>query len=83
MFLYLFNMENLNGYYEVRIYVSYVKNVEEVQLNRMVFGVKGFIWFLYLFKFDIIRGIVIDYMYCILLGVVKMLVILWFEKSYK
>ena len=34
-------------------------------------------------KFDIIRGVVIDYMHSTLLGVVKMLLTLWSDKSYK
>lgn len=34
-------------------------------------------------KFDIIRGVAIDYMHSTLLGVVKMLLTLWSDKSYK
>lgn len=80
---YPFNMENPNGHHEVRTHASHVKNAEEAQLNRMVLGVKGLTWFSYLPKFDTIRGTAIDYMHCILLGVVKMLATLWFEKSHK
>lgn len=62
---------------------SHVKNAEEAQLNKVVLGVKGLTWFSYLPKLDTIRGTAIDYMHCILLGVVKMLATLWFEKSHK
>ena len=34
-------------------------------------------------SFDIIRGVALDYMHCILLGVVKMLLNLWFDKAYR
>lgn len=33
-------------------------------------------------KFDIIRSVAIDYMYLTLLGVVKMFLTLWLDKSY-
>ena len=32
--------------------------------------------------FDIIKGIAVDYMHCVLLGVTKMLMTLWFNKAY-
>lgn len=80
---YPFNMENPNGHHEVRTHASHVKNAEEAQLYKVVLGVKGLTWFSYLPKFDTIRGTAIDYMHCILLGVVKMLATLWFEKSHK
>ena len=45
-------------------------------------GVKGFSWFAFLPKFDIIKGVGIDYMHGALLGVTKMLLTLWLNKSY-
>ena len=47
-----------------------------------VFGVKGTTWFIYVPGFDIIGGIALEYMHCILLGVMKMLLNLWFDKAY-
>lgn len=44
---------------------------------------KGLAWFSYLPFFDKLRRIAIGYMHCILLGVVKMLGMLWFDKLYK
>jgi len=46
-------------------------------------GVKGYSWFMFIPKFDIIRGVAIDYMHITLLGVVKMLLTLWIDKTYK
>ena len=38
-----------------------------------VCGVKGYSWFMFIPGFDIIKGIAVDYMHCVLLGVTKML----------
>ena len=48
-----------------------------------VFGVKGSTWFMFVPSFDIVRGVALDYMHCILLGVMKMLLNLWFDKAYR
>lgn len=45
-------------------------------------GVKGLSWSMYLPKFDVTSGTAIDYMHSVLLGVVKMLLTLWTDKSY-
>lgn len=45
-------------------------------------GVKGLSWSMHFPKFDIIFGTAIDYMHSVLLGVVKMLLTLWTDKSY-
>ena len=37
------------------------------------FGVRGLSWLLYVPKFDIVRGVAVDYMHCIMLGIVEML----------
>ena len=52
-------------------------------IQNSVNGVKGYSWFMFVPKFDIIRGVAIDYMHSTLLGVVKMLLTLWSDKSYK
>ena len=38
-----------------------------------VCGVKGYSWFMFIPGFDIIKGIAVDYMHCVLLGVTKTL----------
>ena len=40
-------------------------------------------WSYFFPKFDAIKGVAIDYMHCILLGVMKMLMMLWFDSAYK
>ena len=47
-----------------------------------VCGVKGYSWFMFIPGFDIIKGIAVDYMHCVLLGVTKTLMTLWFDKSH-
>ena len=48
-----------------------------------MFGVKGHPWFSYLQLFNIIRVVAIDYINCVLLGIVKMHLTLWFDKTHR
>ena len=32
--------------------------------------------------FDIIKGVAVDYMHCVLIGVTKMFMTLWFDKTH-
>ncbi|CAH3024406.1 unnamed protein product [Porites evermanni] len=50
--------------------------------SSSVKGVKGMTWSMLFSGFDIINGVTIDYMHCILLGITKMLLTLWTDKSY-
>ncbi|KAK2558802.1 hypothetical protein P5673_019017 [Acropora cervicornis] len=59
------------------------KKCAENGIQKSIKGVKGYSWFMFVPKFDIIRGVAIDYMHSTLLGVVKMLLTLWSDKSYK
>ena len=52
-------------------------------IKHGVKGVRGYSWFMFVPKFDIIRGVATDYMHSTLLDVVKMLLTLWSDKSYK
>lgn len=53
--------------------------------NRMgsVYRAKGLAWFHFMPQFDIIRGASLDYMFCVLLGVTKMVMTLWFDKFHR
>lgn len=51
-------------------------------LNAAVKGVKGMTWSMFLPGLDIISGVTIDYMHCVLLGITKMLLTLWTDNSY-
>ena len=52
-------------------------NVGKKVTNR--FCVRGLSWFLS--KFDIVLGVAVDNMHCIIMGIVKMLLSLWFDRS--
>ena len=49
---------------------------------QIVYGVKGKSVFHSLPGFDVIRNNPVDYMHCVLLGVVRTLLSLWFESKY-
>lgn len=52
------------------------------ETNSVVKGVKGMIWSMFLPGFDIITGVTIDYMHCVLLGITKMMLTLWTDRTY-
>lgn len=81
---YLFVMDNPDGHSMRRTHSSHTRDGEEAECERnSVNGVKGLTWFSYMPNFNIVRGVAVDYMHCILLGCVKMLMTLWFDKSHK
>ncbi|XP_028519461.1 uncharacterized protein LOC114576631 [Exaiptasia diaphana] len=47
--------------------------------KKTIFGIKGPAWFSSLRHYDMIRGMGIDYMHGVLLGIMKMLLSLWFD----
>jgi len=49
---------------------------------QVVDGVKGYSPLQLLPSFDVIRCVPVDYMHCVLLGVTKKLVTLWFNTKY-
>ena len=52
---------------------------EAVESGKPVFGVKGPCWFSVVPNYQVIESNVVDYMHCVLLGVTKMLLKLWFD----
>ena len=82
---YPFNIKSYNGHHELRTNESFTENAKEAECTpgKNVFGVKGLTWFSFLPWFDMVRGVAVDYMHCITLGIVKMIMSLWFDKSYK
>lgn len=46
----------------------------------VVEGIIGLFWGFGLSLFDVIRGIVVDYMYCVCEGVIDQLILRWFDK---
>ena len=87
---YPFDESNLTtGHGELRSHAQTLKFAAEAAKetsqdgnHHTVKGVKGFSWFMFVPKFDVIRGVAIDYMHSTLLGVVKMLLTLWCDKTY-
>ncbi|XP_033726096.1 uncharacterized protein LOC117315808 [Pecten maximus] len=86
---YPFDKSTATGHGETRTHQMLVEQGTAAEQDRLTgkvgntFGVKGLTWFSFLPKFDMVRGVGIDYMHCVCLGVMKMLMSLWFDKSYR
>ena len=59
-----------------------LKVADDKHRPQTVKGVKGMTWSMLIPGFNIIYGVAIDYMHCVLLGITKMLLSLWTDKSY-
>ena len=86
---YPFNRDNpVLGYGTDRTHENTLQHAYDAHKSKLegkyspVCGVKGYSWFMFVPGFDIIKGIGIDYMHCVLLGVTKMLMTLWFDKAH-
>ncbi|XP_066915002.1 uncharacterized protein [Clytia hemisphaerica] len=51
--------------------------------KKPIFGVKGPSPLMLLKSYDLVRGVAVDYMHCVLLGVTKLMMLLWFDSSHK
>ena len=60
----------------------HVNSRKALRESTIVDGIKGPSWLMKLTYYDIIRGTSIDYMHCVLLGVMKLLMSLWFNTTY-
>ena len=60
--------------------LNYSHHYHLLQYNK--YGIKGLAWSMMIPRFDIINGVGLDYLHNTLLGVVKMLSKLWFNKAY-
>ena len=90
--IYPFNEANVNklGHDAVRTHCETRKNAvcatqhleNQQRAKHNVNGVIAMSWGLILPKFNIILGTPVDYMHAVLLGVVKLLITLWFGKSF-
>ena len=54
---------------------------EAISIGKPVLGIKGPSWLSTIPKYDLVGGNVIDYMHCVLLGLTKMLLKLWFDSE--
>lgn len=55
---------------------------EAVESGKTIFGVKGPSWLSVVPTYSVIDGNVVDYMHCVLLGVTKMIMKLWFDTDH-
>lgn len=62
---------------------SVISNIQENKKDFVVRGVKSPFWFMFLEHFHVINGFVIDYMHGVCAGVMKLLLVLWFDKKHK
>lgn len=51
------------------------------ETGKPVYGIKGPCWFTSLDSYNFVTGNCIDYMHCVLLGITKLLISLWFLKQ--
>ena len=51
-------------------------------MSLQVYGIKGPSWLCSIPNFHIIEGISIDYMHCVLLGISRLMLRLWFQSQY-
>lgn len=71
-------MDSTTRFHYQGTYDSFTRNGEQAEHKangetQTVLGVIGLAWFSYLLNFDNIRGVGVDYIHCVLLGYVKML----------
>lgn len=50
--------------------------------SLQLYGVKGPSWLSTVPNFDLVQGVAVDYMHCVLLGVTRLLLRLWFTSSH-
>ncbi|XP_066928812.1 uncharacterized protein [Clytia hemisphaerica] len=87
---YPFNFDSKTGHAALRTHNQTLKHAKEAQKKMMesgkevkICGVKGLSWSMRIPCFDVVNGLALDYLHNTLLGVVKMMMKLWFNKSYK
>ena len=77
-----FNRENLKG--PQRTHAEFLADAKAaISEGKAVRGVKGPCWFAGLQYYDIVKGTAVDYMHCVLEGVTKSLLNMWFSPSLK
>ena len=73
-----FNQENLKGLR--RTHAEFLADAKAaISEEKAVRGVKGSCWFAGLQYYDMVKGTAVDYMHCVLKGVTKSLLNMWFS----
>ncbi|XP_066925533.1 uncharacterized protein [Clytia hemisphaerica] len=85
-----FNYDKIAGHTNLRSHNGTITHGKEASTNISTTGkitpekgIKGLSWSMTLPRFNVINGLGIDYLHNTLLGVVKMIMKLWFNKKYK
>jgi len=82
--VYPYQTTEQTGHGEKRSSDKHATDAKKALQNRQVEnGVKGSSWLMTLSHYDIIKGTGIDYMHCVLLGITKLLLSLWFNTKIK
>ena len=82
VWIYPFNIEDPKG--PIRKEESFRQHaLEACNEKKIVFGVKYPTWLHGLQSYDLVNGVGIDYMHGVMLGVVKLLLKLWFSNEHK
>ena len=55
--------------------------IQYCQLTQIVHRIKGKSVLQILPSFDVVKGVPVDYMHCVLLGLVRKLLSLWFDRQ--
>lgn len=87
---YPFNSSNISGHGVGRTHADTIRHAKKADESLVVagkpkleYGIKGTTWFMFLPHFNIIKGMALDYMHCVLLGIMKMLLHLRFDKAHR
>lgn len=71
------------GEYANRTHKNHVKIASKAEERNMVIkGVEGVSWVLLIPNFNIIKGFSPEYMHCVLLGVVRLFLMTWFDPQF-
>ena len=60
----------------------YTHSHEAITKEEPIFGIKGPTWLSVIPNYSVINGNFVDYMHCVLSGITKMLLKLWFDSEY-
>ena len=83
--IYPYDLDNQNtGHADLRSHIETEKSAKKAEITQsIVNGVKGYTPLYELPLFDMIRQVTVDYMHCVLLGVMKKMINLWTNATFK
>ena len=83
--IYSYDLDNQNtGHADLRSHTETEKSAKKAEITQsIVNGVKGYTPLYELPLFDMIRQVTVDYMHCVLLGVMKKMINFWTNATFK